>query len=167
MQERKLGHYTINFRFILILLKFLEFLFLPANSAIQSAAKEPLSHSTVESTPSSDPDPDPNTESAPTKHKHLSPIGRHAISKFWDDGLPQDILKILNANGVEWTSLNPCRAGYADDDDPPVTLWITYKPGSLDDEKRRVVIEECKKLLEGLDLDDVVVDLQEGVVKLY
>ena len=48
-----------------------------------------------------------------------------------------------------------------------MTLWITYKPGSLDDEKRRVVIEECKKLLEGLDLDDVVVDLQEGVVKLY
>ena len=165
MQERKLGHYTINFRFYPHPPQFLKFLFLPANSAIQSPAKEPLSQSTVESTSSSD--PDPNTESGPTRHKHLSPIGRHAISKFWDDGLPQDILKILNANGVEWTSLNPCRAGYADDDDPPVTLWITYKPGSLDDDKRRVVIEECKKLLEGLDLDDVVVDLQEGVVKLY
>ena len=161
MQERKPGHYTI----LLGLSLFLLISFIPAVDADQNPTKEPLSHSTVESTSSSD--PDPNTESQPTKHKHLSPIGRHAISKFWDDGLPQDILKILNANGVEWTSLNPCRAGYADDDDPPVTLWITYKPGSLDDDKRRVVIEECKKLLEGLDLDDVVVDLQEGVVKLY
>ena len=56
--------------------------------------------------------------------KESSPIGLHPLQEIWEATVGPAMVGYLDSRGVEWTSLDPVRMGYAGESSPPVIVWM-------------------------------------------
>jgi len=95
--------------------------------------------------------------------KESSPIGLHPLREIWEATVGPDMVLYLDSKGVEWTSLDPVRMGYASESSPPVIVWIGVVPGSLTAEKGVEVATQCRNILSAYNID-IHVEIRESVV---
>ena len=95
--------------------------------------------------------------------KESSPIGLHPLREIWEATVGPDMVLYLDSKGVEWTSLDPVRMGYASESSPPVIVWIGVVPGSLTAEKGVEVATQCRNILSAYNID-IHVEIRELVV---
>jgi len=95
--------------------------------------------------------------------KESSPIGLHPLREIWEATVGPEMVLYLDSNGVEWTSLDPVRLGYASDSSPPVIVWIGVVPGSLTAEKGVEIATQCRSILSSYNID-IHVEIRESVV---
>ncbi|KAJ3486163.1 hypothetical protein NLI96_g4440 [Meripilus lineatus] len=62
-------------------------------------------------------------EAAP-KVKEIRPFEPHAIQKVWEGKLALEIIRILDSQGIEWTSIDVVRFGWSKEIPSFLTLWI-------------------------------------------
>ncbi|KAL4071575.1 hypothetical protein V8B97DRAFT_1870846 [Scleroderma yunnanense] len=97
--------------------------------------------------------------------KELTPLGYdHPLQAIWEPIVGPAMVAYLDAQGVQWTSLDPVRIGSAGDLSPPVIVWIGVRPGSLSAEAGVEVAMHCKGLLSAHSIDDIHVEIRESEV---
>lgn len=74
---------------------------------------------------------------------------------------------ILEQKGVDWTSIDVVRIGYADEPSGNVVLWIGVKPGSVSFEVAIDTVFACRGLLLDHGIIDVDVEMRESEVTRY
>ena len=87
-----------------------------------------------------------------------------SINAVWEDELGPQIYNILDSKGVQWTSIDLPRIGFAGERFVPVVVWIGVKPNTLSGIDGLAVAEECKQLLVASEILDVEVEIRESVV---
>lgn len=106
----------------------------------------------------------PTGYEASLRPKELRPSGNHPIKAVWEDKLGPQIYNILESKGVQWTSIDLHRIGFAGERFAPVDVWIGVKPNTLSGIDGLAVAEECKQLLVASEILDVEVEIRESVV---
>ena len=106
----------------------------------------------------------PTGYEASLRPKELRPSGNHPIKAVWEDKLGPQIYNILDSKGVQWTSIDLPRIGFAGERFAPVVVWIGVKPNTLSGVDGLTVAKECKQLLVASEILDVEVEIRESVV---
>jgi len=98
--------------------------------------------------------------------KELRPVTNHLLLKIWGDSLAFKLIALLDSDSmkVKFTSLDIVRIGIAEEDYPPVILWIGVIPASLSRSDGANVAAKCKELLIEHNITDVDVEIRESVV---
>jgi hypothetical protein len=91
-------------------------------------------------------------------------VGHHKISETWEDDLALKIHAILDRKGVDWSSTDVVRIGYADEPTGKVVLWIGVRPDSLSYEVGIDVVLQCKRVLQDYAIDDVDVEIRQSAI---
>ena len=99
--------------------------------------------------------------------KELRTVGNHSLKEVWEDNLAFRIHDILKSDGVQWTSTEVARIGFAGESMAPVVIWIGVKPNSLSGKDGLAVARKCKELLTARNILDVEVEIRESVVTRY
>ncbi|KAK7045947.1 hypothetical protein VNI00_006942 [Paramarasmius palmivorus] len=96
--------------------------------------------------------------------KECSPLGLHPLQKIWEGMVGPAMDEYLVSKGVEYTSLDPVRMGYAGDSSPSAIVWIGVLLRSLSAEVGVEVATHCKGILSAHGIDDVHVEIRESEV---
>ena len=104
------------------------------------------------------------------KMRELGPVGRDDLGGAKKvQVMNPEIIKTLDAHGVEWNSINYFRLGDAEEyDKRPIVLLISVWPGALTNEDGSSlpvagkVAVACKKVLEKYDIFDVDCEIREA-----
>jgi len=99
--------------------------------------------------------------------KELRTVGNHPLQEVWEDELSDRMHKILEREGVRWTSTDVARIGFVAESWAPVCIWIGVEPNTLSREDGFNIAQECKKLLVANNIHDVEVEIRESVVTRY
>jgi hypothetical protein len=95
--------------------------------------------------------------------KEIRDVGKHELTKVWNDDLGPKVDGLLDEMKVKWTSLDIVRIGISGESFAPVILWIGVLPSSLSSEDGIVAARKCKELLEEYHITDVDVEIRESV----
>lgn len=106
----------------------------------------------------------PTGPEAYLRPKGLSPVGNHPINAVWRDKLGPQIHNLLKSKGVQWTSIDVLRIGFAGERFAPVVVWIGVKPDTLSGIDGLAVVKECKQLLVESEIFGVEVEIRESIV---
>ena len=98
------------------------------------------------------------------KLKELRVVGDHEINDVWEDDLALKVHAILHAKGVDWSSTDVVRIGYAEEPSGDVILWIGVKPDSLSYDAGIDAALQCKRLLLDYGIKEVDVEIRESEV---
>ncbi|KAG2078877.1 hypothetical protein BDR04DRAFT_1137768 [Suillus decipiens] len=88
----------------------------------------------------------------------------HPLQEIWETKVGPTMIEYLCSKGVEWTSLDPVRMGYADDSSPPIIIWMGVVPGSLSAQHGIEVATCCKSILSAHDIEEVHIEIRESEV---
>ncbi|KIM24674.1 hypothetical protein M408DRAFT_26795 [Serendipita vermifera MAFF 305830] len=113
---------------------------------------------------SADPWVEPTGLEAYLRPKELRSIGRHPLQAVWEDRVGPTMIEYMGSMGVQWTSLDPVRIGYASEPSLPVIVWIGVLPGSLSADDGVKVAVHCKGVLSDHGIGDVHVEIRESEV---
>ncbi|KAF8472265.1 hypothetical protein DFH94DRAFT_767632 [Russula ochroleuca] len=102
-----------------------------------------------------------------TRPKVLRIVGNHEIKDVWEDDLALKVHAILEQKGVDWTSTDVVRIGYADEPSGNVVLWIGAKPDSVSYPVAIDAVFACRGLLLDHGIVDVDVEMRESEVTRY
>ncbi|KDQ64793.1 hypothetical protein JAAARDRAFT_238133 [Jaapia argillacea MUCL 33604] len=106
----------------------------------------------------------PGAPKAYLKLKELGTVGRHAITKVWEDHLGRKVVAHLDSKQVAWTSIDVVRIGYVGESPHPVIVWIGVQPESLSVEDGNKVARSCQEILVQSGIIDVDVEIRESLV---
>ena len=102
------------------------------------------------------------------KPKQLKNVGSHKVVDMWDGDVAAEVLDVLEAYFVQWTSVEIFRIGHEGEKDMPIILWIGVRPGTLTDEHGASlptagkVAMACKQLLEKHNIYDIDCEIKES-----
>jgi len=109
----------------------------------------------------------PTGPEAYTRPKVLRIVGNHEIEDVWEDNLALKVHAILEQNGIDWTSTDVVRIGYADEPSGNVVLWIGVKPGPVSYEVAIDAAFACRELLLDYGINDVDIEMRQSEVTRY